>query len=117
MAIDQYYGLNKWARQLTLATEAATEYGTRCFADGRIEHFEREVQVPLAKIEKIADIESAFGGSPVAQLNRYTLPDGQVLDEFVQSAEWHGGPCIYVALQDEHRRVIRESLWTREEMV
>lgn len=117
MAIDQYFGLNKWARNLVLATEPATEYGTRCFADGRTEHFQREVQVPLVKAEKIGVIESAFGGSPVADLHRYTLADGQVFDEFIQSAEWHGGPCIYIGLQDTERRLIRESLWKRDEMV
>jgi hypothetical protein len=117
MRTDQFYGLNAWARELVLTTHVVTEIGVRKYADDTIEPFIREATIPVATLTKIAEIDSAFAPRmPVADLNRYELPDGRVYEEYVQAQPWNGGPCSYIALKDSSGEPVRESLWTKKEM-
>ncbi|MBS2009748.1 MAG: hypothetical protein JST01_22020 [Cyanobacteria bacterium SZAS TMP-1] len=117
MRTDQYYGLNSWARNLVLATQKVEEIGVRRFPDDTIEPFIRSVDVPVAKITKIGEIDSAFmPGMKVADLNRYELPTGEVYEEYIQAQPWNSGPCSYIALKDGAGEPVRESLWMRKPM-
>lgn len=111
------YGLNAWAREVVLATQVVTEIGVRKFADGKIEAFERAVAVPLARITKVGEIESAFApGVKAFDLSRYELPDGRIYEEYIQAQPWSSGPCYYIALKDSAGEPVRESLWTKKQM-
>ena len=115
----QIIGLNRWSTQLVSATEKATEIGRRFFEDGRVEEFEREVQISTATKREIG----SFGGmfDETYPLFEYTLKDGRVFQEYVQAEPWSSGPCIFLALKqwarmDEGLIPVSESLWTYEEI-
>jgi hypothetical protein len=44
------------------------------------------------------------------------MPNGSVFEEFVQAEPWSGGPCYYIALKNKRGAVVRQSLWTDEEL-
>jgi hypothetical protein len=117
MRTDQFFGLNQWARELVHATQVVSEIGVRKYPDDTIEAFIREVKLPVANITKIGEIDSVFApGMPVADLNRYELPDGRVFEEYIQAQPWNSGPCYFIALKDSETKPVRKSLWTRKQM-
>ena len=50
----------------------------------------------------------------VNDLHRYTLPNGRIYHEFIQSEIWMGGPCYFIALKDKRGRILGRTLWTRD---
>lgn len=112
---DQFIGLNKRARRLVQRKICVHEQGLRTFANGRTQRFNRWRRIPVARKEVIGVIAGAWI-PVVAQLHRYTLPGGRVLEEFVQATPWSSGPCYFLALQDKKGRPVPESLWTEDEM-
>jgi hypothetical protein len=73
------------------------------------------VQNPPVAVEEIGSVEGAW--SPVAgRLRRFTFPDGQVLEEFVQATPWESGPMYLIALRDPATgHALRRSLWRYED--
>lgn len=115
MRSDQYIGLNDWARKKVLATRKAREIGHRVYPDGRAVPFQRKVRVPVARVRVIGRIKGAWDPH-VANLHRYTLPNGQVYEEFVQAEPWSSGPCYFIALKDRSGNEVKESLWSDEDL-
>lgn len=116
MRMDQYRGLNTWARKTVLKKEKVRQYGVMVFGDGRRKPFQRWASVPVARIRVIGKIEGAWNPH-VADLHRYQLPDGRVLEEFIQETPWSGGPVYHIALKDVRTgKPVPESLWTDEEL-
>jgi hypothetical protein len=115
MRCDQYIGLNEWAKKKVLATRKVREVGHRIYSDGRAVPFQRKTRVPVARIQVIGKIEGAW--TPVvANLHRYTLPGGEVYEEYVQATPWSGGPCYFVALKDAKGEPVPQSLWSDEDL-
>ncbi|MBU6452438.1 MAG: hypothetical protein KGS72_11705 [Cyanobacteria bacterium REEB67] len=115
MRCDQYIGLNEWARQKVSLSHVVREVGARILPSGRAVPFDRTMSVPLATKEVVGKITGAWTDH-VANLHRYTFPDGRVYEEFIQAEPWSGGPCYYIALKNLKGNVIRQSLWTSEEL-
>lgn len=115
MRMDQYIGLNDWAKQTVQATQAVREVGARILPGGKVESFDRQVRVPVAEIEVIGKIEGAWNDH-VADLHRYKMPNGSVFEEYVQETPWSGGPCYFIALKNKKGNVVRQSLWSKEEL-
>ena len=110
MQMNQYVGLNKWAQQKVLAKRTAVETGERTYEDGSKEPFQRSVDVPMARISVIGQIEGLFD-EVVASLRRFELPEGEIFEEFVQASPCYGGPMFYTALKDSNGVIVPESLW------
>lgn len=115
MRMDQYIGLNKWAKQRVSETEVVREVGVRILPDGRVVNFDRTGAMTLATKEVVGHIPGVWK-EHVADLHRYKMPNGQVFVEFVQAEPWCGGPCYYIALKNKKGQVVRQSLWTQDEM-
>ena len=115
MRCDRYIGLNEWSKATVLATRKVREIGHRIYSDGRAVPFQRKVRVPVARVKVVAKIKGAW--TPVvANLHRYTMPDGKVYEEFVQATPWSGGPCYFVALKDGRGQVVPGSLWSDKDL-
>lgn len=116
MRIDQYGGLNSWARKTVLKKEKARITGVMEFTDGRRKRFTRWASVPVARVEVIGVIRGKWVPR-IGDLHRYTLPGGKVYEEFVQEDVWHGGPIWITALKDVTTgEPVAESIWSKEEM-
>lgn len=120
MRMAQYYGLNKSAKKLVLKKVMVREIGTTILPDGKRVNFDRRRPIPAAKKQVIGDIKTMNPQLALAQLHRFTMPDGRVFEEFVQAAPWSGGPCYFIALKfgsgPNIGKPVAESLWTDEEM-
>lgn len=116
MRMDQYGGLNPWARKTVLKKEKARITGVMEFTDGRRKRFTRWANVPVARVEVIGVIKGSWNPR-VGDLHRYTLPGGIVYEEYVQDRANSGGPVWVTALRDvKTGKPVPESLWSVEEM-
>lgn len=115
MRCDQYIGLNDWARAKVSETHKVREVGTRILPGGVVEPFDRTINLPVAKVEKVGEIHGAWT-DVVATLSRYTLPNGEVLTEYVQAEPWSSGPCYFVALKDAKGKPVPQSLWSDDDL-
>jgi hypothetical protein len=115
MRCDQYVGLNEWASEKVSRQVMVREVGARILPNGKALPFDRTIKVPVAKVEVIGTITGAWTDH-VANLHRYSLPDGRVYEEFIQADPWSSGPCYYIALKNNKGNLIRQSLWTDEEL-
>ncbi|MBZ0184697.1 MAG: hypothetical protein K8F91_00495 [Candidatus Obscuribacterales bacterium] len=116
MRIDQYAGLNAWAKKTVAKREEARIEGTMTFRDGRRRRFTRWARVPAARVKVIGAIKGAWNPH-VADLRRFEMPDGTVYVEFVQADIWCGGPIWHTALKNAKTgKPVKESLWTKEEL-
>ena len=116
MRSEQYRGLNDWARSQVLLREEALVQGTITYDDGRQKAFSRREWFLVAETETIGEIEGAWT-DVIANLTRYTLPDGRVFDEYVQDVPWSSGPVYHIALKDASTgKPVPQSLWTDEEL-
>jgi hypothetical protein len=115
MRSDQYVGLNEWS-QIWLY---------RYKREARILEIDISAEPPIIlgvsdrtiidiKTEIIGKIEGAWNDH-VADLNRYTLPSGDVYEEYIQAEPWSSGPCYFIALK-RNGEVVYKSLWTDEEI-
>lgn len=114
MRCDQYIGLNPWATKLVKRKIKVHDVVTRTFPGGKKKRFAHWHRISVARVEKISTITGAFT-SVVADLHRYTFPDGRVFEEFVQVTPWSGGPCYFIALKDKTGAPVPNSLWSEEE--
>lgn len=113
---DQYRGLNDWARKNVLKREKVRIVGEMIFQDGKRKSFTRWAKVPAARIRVIGKITGAYKPH-VADLHRYTMADGRVLEEYVQAEPWSAGPVYHIALKDAKTgKPVAESLWTQDEI-
>jgi len=116
MRMDQYAGLNAWARKSIAKRQKALVTGTARTPDGRTFRVRRWIKLPVAKVEVIGALKGAWNPH-VADLRRFTMPDGKVYIEYVQQDVWCGGPIWHTALKDARTgKPVKQSLWTREEM-
>ncbi len=108
--------LNKWASDLVLATQTLRLEGTLIYPDGRREPVSRTEERLLARVEWVR----SHGTSPLDtwDLHRYTLPSGEVFEEFFQ--DWDtsdGDDCVrFIALKDANGNEVAKSLWSRAEI-
>jgi len=113
---DQYRGLNEWAKKNVTKREKVRITGEMKFQDGRRRSFSRWGKVPVARIRVIGKITGVWVPK-VADLHRYTMPDGKVYEEYVQAEPWSGGPVYHIALKDAKTgKPVAKSLWTDEEI-
>jgi hypothetical protein len=113
---DQYRGLNDWARNTLLKREKVRIFGEMVFQDGRRKRFSRWAKVPAARISVIGKIAGAYKDY-VADLHRYSMPDGKVYVEYVQADPWSSGPVYHIALKDARTgKPLAKSLWTQDEI-
>lgn len=115
MRFDQYIGLNKWAKRTVRATKLVREIGKQIQANGKTVKFDRTVKVPVVQKRRYSKIRGTyvlFAGD----LHRYTLPNGQILEEYVQETLHCGGPCYFIALRDSAGNPEKRSLWTDDEL-
>jgi hypothetical protein len=117
MRCDQFMGLNPWAQKLVDGRQVLlyTEYVTRKYPGGNREVFP-EHQVFGSSTTKIR--YSTYYGmfNNEYPLYRYTLEEGAIYEEFVQSAPWSSGPVFFLALQTLDSKPVKKSLWPQNEI-
>jgi len=120
MRCTQLIGLNERAQKLL--DTGLIKYkmkGTRYYEDGRTEDFESGGEEPNTKCEVYEEDEKSVMFPECGErtcLHKHTLPNGTVYKEIVQCAPWASGPCIFLCLVDADGKVVKESLWTEEEI-
>ncbi len=115
MRFDQYIGLNKWAKRKVTATKVVREIGKQIQPGGKVVKFDRTVKAPLVQKKRYSKLRGTyklFAGD----LHRYTMPDGQIVEEYLQETMHCGGPCYFLALRDAAGEPLTKSLWTDEEL-
>jgi len=117
MRCDQYRGLTKKARKMVNGVRAGVrEVGHSVLPDGTRIPFERDHVPAVTKVEVVGYIKGSYCGR-VDVRRRYTMHDGRVLEEFLQSKIHCGGPNYFIALRDTATgEVVPESLWTDKEI-
>ena len=113
---DQFMGLNEWASNFVKGEPVfvCTEEVTRVYPDGRRETLKpRPVFEPSVKMEESGELYSGMSEDEYP-LHKYTFPDGRVYFEKLQAAPWSSGPVHFLALQDENKNWVPESLWAEE---
>ena len=75
-------------------------------------HCHKEIQVFMTK-EIISEeaIDSFYGEGPI--LHKYRSRSGGVIKEILQAEPWSSGPCAFLCLEVDGRRMFE---WTEEEM-
>ncbi len=116
MRIEQYMGLNGWAKNLVTRKQKVREHGVRIFGDGSRKQFSRWVRVSLVRSEHAGAIATA-SHKENRILHRYTLPNGVQYTEYLQACPGSGGPCYFIALKDSQGNLVPESLWTKDEIL
>lgn len=115
MRCDSYYGLSKRGRKIIHRTTPGVLEGTVTYPGGRQVAFRQEGIPSVVKIEVIGTIAGMYKDE-VWELHRYTLRNGQVLEEFVQENILCGGPNYFIALRYKNGRVLKSSLWSKKEI-
>ena len=115
MRMDQFKGLNQWARRKVNRTKLVHEVGKEIRAGGK--------EVPFDRVRRVACVEKRVYSKVRARyklfagdLHRYTLANGTVLEEYVQAVMESGGPCYCIALRDQHGKPVPKSLWSDKEL-
>jgi hypothetical protein len=113
---DQYRGLNDWAQKTVRRKQKVRQIGVNHFADGTRKRFARWTRLPVARVQVIGILRGVWVDK-VADLHRYTMPDGKVYEEYVQAEPWSSGPVYHIALRDvKTGKPVPQSLWTDEEI-
>ena len=97
------------------STQVVREIGARILPSGEAVPFDRTITVTLATVEVVGKITGAWKDH-VANLHRYTFPDGRVYEEYVQAELWSSGPCYFIALKTKKGTVVTQSLWADDEL-
>ena len=113
--MDQYYGLNTWARDLLSETVEVEEKGERLYPNGSSEPFSRIVFVPLQRSKVVSALDGTDNDASSYNLHRHEFPDGAVYEEYIQAVSSYSGPCYFIALKKDGE-VVNESLWQKDEM-
>ncbi len=116
MRMAQFYGLSPRGKKLVLKKVMVREVGTMFLPDGRSVKFDRRRPVPAARKQVVGDIKTLNPQLPLAQLHRYTMPDGKVYEEYIQEVIHSGGPCYFLALRTADGKPVQHTLWTIEEL-
>ena len=116
MRTTQFIGLKGRATALVkpINKVVGTQTVIKRFNDGREEKVETNIVENQVKRETYGMTYGMFDEE--IPLNRYTLPDGTVYQEFVQACPWSSGPMIFLAFQDKDGKPVQESLWTDDEI-
>lgn len=118
MRCDQIFGLNESATQLLLDNKTLlyTEQVTRVYPDGQTVRQEEDDRAVLEiPREKYDSYNGMFDNE--YPLYEYTLLDGSVVQEYVQSDMWSSGPCIFLALRyKESKESVASTLWDQSEI-
>jgi hypothetical protein len=115
---DQLMGLNEWASDFIKGELVLVwvEEVTRVYPDGRREKIEpRPIYQSSIKKEESGEFYLGMFDNTYP-LHKYTFPDGRIYFEVLQVERWSSGPVHFLALQDENRNWIPESLWTEEDI-
>jgi hypothetical protein len=115
MRMDQFIGLNNWAKRKVRRTKLIREIGKEIRPSGKEVPFDRTVRVPVTQKSVYSKVRASyklFAGD----LHRYVLANGAVLEEYVQATIHSGGPCYFIALRDSSGEAVPESLWTDAEL-
>ena len=115
MRMDQFIGLNNWAKRKVRRTKLVREIGKEIRPSGKEVPFDRTVRVPVMQktaYSKVRGQYKLFAGD----LHRYVLASGAVIEEYVQRIICSGGDCYFIALRDGAGKPIPESLWTEEQL-
>lgn len=115
MRCDQCAGLNDFARDLVTQMVDVREKVTKTYPNGDVEEFERLVKLNEVSRKDSGKKYSGMFGDEYT-LNRYTLPTGEVYEEYVQAEPWSSGPVFFLALKDGDGNVVEESLWDDEDI-
>lgn len=119
MRCTQHFGLNDAARkELAKVKCSGTQTITTVWLDGRTETSTRQVDDPLYKAEPTKDLYYGMFDSEEYSLMQYRNKSTGNIDyvEFLQSNNWSSGPCLFLALRDGKGEVVKESLWSDEEI-
>lgn len=116
MRIDQFKGLNNWARRKVRRTKLVHEVGKEIRANGKEVPFDRVRRVPCLEKSVYSKVRARY--KPFAgDLHRYTLANGAVLEEFLQATINSGGPVYFIALRDSKSgEALPQSLWSEDEL-
>jgi len=113
MRCDQPMGLNERARAIVVSQyRKYQDKITRTYEDGKTAELTQSGQESLVKYEKCGE----YHGFDSHDLTRYILPNGDVYEEFEQASPWSSGPCMFLALKDKNGDVVKESIWTDQEI-
>lgn len=111
----QFIGLKQAARELVRG-EPVFRYNLttiKTFPDGRRETERGDVYQSDVKVDRVGFCHGMFNEQ--IPLSRFTMGDGRVYQEYVQSTPWSSGPVIFTALKDADDNPIEATLWTEEE--
>ncbi len=114
ICVDQYHGLNAWARDLLSNTVEVEEKGERIYPNNRSEYFSRMIFLPVHRTTIMSAIDGSTDPS-IYYLHRHEFPDDVIYEEYVQAVLLYSGPCYFIALR-KNGEVVDESLWQKEEM-
>lgn len=116
MRVDQYMGLNKWARRLlSRKLKGVVEVGQLVYPSGKVVPFERKQVSAVKSVKSIGYIRGRYVAR-VARRKEYTMHDGRVFTEVVQDVRHCGGPNYFIALADADGNLVPSSLWTEAQM-
>ncbi len=73
-------------------------------------------KIELRHTSKVYKVDQPFYNCD-QPLYRHYFDDGRILEDYVQTEPWSGGPCTFLALR-EHSTLnpIEETLWSDEEI-
>lgn len=109
MRCTQVIGLNERTREFLRENTATTLKKCGCPTCTTLHWEVREEEVYAS-----AAHTGMFDDGP--ELYKYRLKDGRWVFEYVQAVPWSSGPCIFLALQDEAKQPLPQSLWSEDEI-
>ena len=115
MRMDQFVGLNTWAKRKVRRTKLVHEIGKEIRPSGKEVSFDRVVRVSVMQKSAYSKVRGGYKLF-VSDLHRYVLANGSVLEEYVQATIHSGGPCYFIALCDSAGKPVKESLWTKAQL-
>jgi len=107
---DQIVGLNARAGSY-LGTNGATDIARHYRNDELIS----EHTILACELSDRYAITDMLGEEQI-KWNKYLLKNGRWVYEYAQESPWASGPVHFLALKNEEGEVIKETLWTKEEM-
>lgn len=116
---DSFMGLTDKAEEIITDMVMVKVKEEVTYPDGKTETNEFERAQSRVKTEEY-DEHSGMFGDPYP-LHKYTMPDGTMYRDFVQDEPWSSGPVFFYALEkydekDETWKIVKESLWSDEEI-
>lgn len=120
MRMDQFIGLS------SNANKYLEKYGSKETITIKTIRNNHRLNIAYEEESKYEDIEKGISifkyssmfdyDEPTGVLSSYTLKDGRVVHEKVQSTPWSSGPMFFTALAWENGELIEATLWDDEEI-